>query len=154
MFFFSIVCIGLDLCNIRVCLTWTVHTNHLDLKCRVNYLIYGVEFFNNRHIEQGFCLHPKPIPKCFPSNPDTTIVQNSTTNTTYLKINGHIDSNLNGQWECRHGTNRDSATINVTVLNTGKYISFYVNKMMKKFYRMFTSMFLYANDNICLDIFR
>lgn len=50
-------------------------------------------------------------------------MQNSKTNVTYLKIIGQIDSDFNGQWECRHGTNRDSATINVTVLNSGKYMT-------------------------------
>lgn len=125
LFFFK----GLDLCNTFVCLTWTVNTGHLDLQCRVNYLIYGIEIFNNRRKELGFCLHPQPVPKCFSYSNDTTIMQNSKTNITYLKIKGHIDSNLNGQWECRHGTNRDNATINVTVLNSGTFISFYVKKL-------------------------
>lgn len=50
-------------------------------------------------------------------------MQNPTTNVTYLKILGQIDSQFNGQWECKHGTNRDSASINVTVLHSGKYCS-------------------------------
>lgn len=110
------------MCSIRVCLTWTVQKNVLDLRCRVNYLIYGVEFFNNRRKEQGFCLHPKPSPKCFASNNNTKIVQNSKTNVTYLRIQGRIDSHFNGEWECKHGTNRDSAIINVTVLHSGNVL--------------------------------
>lgn len=107
------------MCNIRVCLTWTVQKNYLDLRCRVNYLIYTVEFTNNKREEQGFCIHPNPFPSCYTSNNDTIIMQNSTTNTTYLRIHGHIDSHYNGEWACNHGTNRDSATINVTVLQSG-----------------------------------
>lgn len=81
-----------------------------------------MEFFNNRKEEQGFCLHPKPTPKCFPSNTNTTIMQNSKTNITYLRITGQIYSQFNGQWECRHGTNIDSAFINVTVLRAGNLL--------------------------------
>lgn len=46
-------------------------------------------------------------------------MQNSLTNITFLRIQGEIDSHFNGKWECKHGTKRDSATINVTVLDTG-----------------------------------
>lgn len=111
--------IGISMCNIRVCLTWTVQKNYLDLKCRVNFLIYTVEFTNNKREEQGFCIHPNPFPSCYTSNNDTIIMQNSTTNITYLRIHGHVDSHYNGEWACNHGTNRDSATINVTVLQSG-----------------------------------
>lgn len=125
---FKLHFIGLDLCSIRVCLTWTVQNNFLDLKCTVNHLIYGVEFYNNRRKELGFCLHPKPTPQCYASNINTDIIQNSKTNVTYLRIHGHIDSRFNGEWECKHGTNRDSAIINVTVLHSGNMIMllFYV----------------------------
>lgn len=114
---------GVDVCNIRVCLTWTVQKNYLDIRCRVNSLRFGVEFINNDKKEQGFCVHPRPIPKCFTSYNNTLIIQNSLTNITYLRIQGEIDSHFNGEWECKHGTNRDSATINVTVLDSGNYIS-------------------------------
>lgn len=110
---------GLDVCNIQVCLTWTVQKNYLDIRCRVNSLRFGVEVVNNRKKEQGFCVHPRPIPKCFTSYNNTLIMQNSLTNITYLRIQGEIDSHVNGEWECKHGTNRDSATINVTVLDSG-----------------------------------
>lgn len=35
-------------------------------------------------------------------------------------IDRHIDISLNGPWTCFHGTKRDKAVANITVLNTGK----------------------------------
>ncbi|CAC5384445.1 unnamed protein product [Mytilus coruscus] len=107
-----------DLCNIKICLTWTVHKDHLDLTCKVNVLVYDVEFYNNKNTEQGYCLHPLPSPKCIPKYNNTIIRQNATTNVTYLKVINQIDSTFNGLWECRHGTNRDQASVNITVLQS------------------------------------
>ncbi|CAC5406508.1 unnamed protein product [Mytilus coruscus] len=140
---------GLDACNIRICLTWTVHSNYIDLRCRVNYLIYAVEFYNNRRIEQGFCISPKPIPKCFPSNNNTLMMQNPKTNTTYLRISGQIDSQVNGQWECKHGTNTDSAVINVTVLYYGSR----KNKMITDDKRCWKSYLAYTMIGFFCTIF-
>ncbi|XP_063419177.1 uncharacterized protein LOC134701996 [Mytilus trossulus] len=109
---------GTDVCNIQICLTWTVQNNYLDIRCRVNNLRFGVVVVNNRQQEQGFCIHPRPTPKCVASNNNTEIMQNSLTNITYLRIQGEMDRHFNGRWECKHGTNRDSATINVTILNS------------------------------------
>lgn len=107
-----------------MCLTWTVQKDHLDLTCRVNYLKYSVEFYNNNNNEQGYCLSPLPSTKCIPKYPNTVMRQNATTNVTYLKILGHIDSHFNGKWECRHGTNRDNAFVNITVLQAGDSYSY------------------------------
>ncbi|CAC5384443.1 unnamed protein product [Mytilus coruscus] len=112
---------GVDVCNIKMCLTWTVQKDHLDLTCKVNFLKYNVEFYNNNDNEQGYCLSPKPSPKCIPKYSNTVMRQNATTNVTYLKILDHIDSHFNGKWECRHGTNRDKAFVNITVLQADKW---------------------------------
>lgn len=119
--------LGFDACNIRVCLTWTVQNDYLDLRCRVNHLIYAVEFYNNKRIELGYCASPKPAPKCLSPYSNISISQNTKTNITYLRISGHMDSAVNGQWECKHGTNINSDVINVTVLDSGNFNNRYQN---------------------------
>lgn len=110
---------GIDVCNVNMCLTWTVQKDHLDLTCKVNYLKFHVEFYNNYNREQGYCISPIPLPHCVSKYPNTVIRQNNATNVTFLEIKDHIDSRYNGKWECRHGTNTDNAFVNITVLQTG-----------------------------------
>lgn len=44
-------------------------------------------------------------------------------NKTIYTVTGHIDNKVNGNWTCRHGTKRDIAQVEVTVL-IGKTLSF------------------------------
>lgn len=77
-------------------------------------------FYNPSNEELAHCLSPFPIPTCYTSNRNT-ILQSRKTNTTVFVVKHHIDSSLNGQWKCAHGTNIDEAIVNITVLQEGQY---------------------------------
>lgn len=66
----------------------------------------------------GHCITPFPVPECFTGMQNSIISQNPHTNTTILIVKQYIDSSVNGQWKCSHGTNRDQAFANVTVFGT------------------------------------
>lgn len=102
--------------DIRICLTVEVRKETIILKCKVNRLHFPVSFFNPAKKEEGYCLAPLPFPKCFSIDIHNAISQDRQTNTTILTINRKIGSRDNGPWTCSHGTNRDRAVVNVTVL--------------------------------------
>ncbi|CAC5415314.1 unnamed protein product [Mytilus coruscus] len=102
-------------CNIQVCLTWQAEKDGISFKCKVNKLLWKVMFYNPSNQELAHCLMPFPIPECYTS-PNNTIRQSSITNTTIFIVKQRIQSSLNGQWKCSHGTNVDEATVNITVL--------------------------------------
>lgn len=104
-------------CDIRVCLTWTAEKDNITFKCKVSNLEWKVYFFNPENEEQGYCISPIPEHACYSSH--NIITQDRQTNTTVLVIQRHVDNNLNGPWKCYHGTNRDAAIVNVTVLTKG-----------------------------------
>lgn len=115
LFFFFL---GISLCNIRMCLAWSVDEKILTFTCKVNRLQFRVELVNQYHITQGYCLHPFPSPYCYTYYRNSTITQNTYTNETYLIVKGLINNSINGQWSCHHGTNIDVAFVNVTVLTS------------------------------------
>ncbi|XP_063412542.1 uncharacterized protein LOC134695254 [Mytilus trossulus] len=107
-------------CNIQVCLTWQAEKDGISFKCKVNKLSWKVMFYNPSNQELAHCLTPFPIPECYTS-PNNTIQQSRITNTTIFIVKHHIESSLNGQWKCTHGTNVDEATVNITVLKEEIY---------------------------------
>lgn len=107
-------------CNIHVCLTWQAEKDGISFKCKVNKLSWKVMFYNPLNQELAHCLTPIPVPECF-TTPNNTIRQSSITNTTIFIMKQHIQSSLNGQWKCTHGTNIDEATVNITVLKEEIY---------------------------------
>ncbi|XP_052067834.1 uncharacterized protein LOC127707394 [Mytilus californianus] len=104
-------------CSIHVCLTWEVRNENLTFKCKVSQLRYKVIFSNPDNKEEGHCLSPIPYPTCFPTDTHNAMSQDRKTNTTILIINRQIDSSLNGPWKCYHGTNRELAVVDVTILD-------------------------------------
>lgn len=106
-----------SLCNIRICLTWSVNEKTLTLRCKVDQLRFKVKIVNQFHNALGYCLHPVPVPHCFPFYKNSSITQNASTNVTSLIVEGLINTKINGQWSCVHGTNLDAAIVNVTVRN-------------------------------------
>lgn len=121
-FFFS----AITSCNIRVCLTWEAEKENITFKCKVNQLRFNLYFFNPANEEQGHCISPFPFPKCYSSSSSIVISQDRRTNTTFLEIHRHINSGINGPWKCSHGTNRDKAIVNVTVLKEGNIPSYVI----------------------------
>ncbi|XP_076083943.1 uncharacterized protein LOC143054778 [Mytilus galloprovincialis] len=103
-------------CNIEVCLTWSAEHNMIAFRCKVNYLTWKVEFFNQYHREQAYCLSPIPHSECYHLYKNCSITQDAYTNITTLTVRGHIDDSINGKWTCYHGTNLGTASVNVTVL--------------------------------------
>lgn len=74
-------------------------------------------FINPLNKEEGHCLSPIPISTCFSHN---VIYQDRKTNTTLLVIQREVDSRLDGSWKCIHGTRRDAAIVNVTIIHKGR----------------------------------
>ncbi|CAC5378095.1 unnamed protein product [Mytilus coruscus] len=103
--------------DVHVCLTWEAKKENITFKCKVSNLLWKVYFSNPENEEQGFCVSPIPVQECHSSH--NVITQDLQTNTTVLVIQRHVDSKLNGPWKCSHGTNRDAAIVNVTVITKG-----------------------------------
>lgn len=76
-------------------------------------------FFNPLDQEIGHCLSPIPNSICYTSSSKIEMFQERVTNTTILIVKTRIDSEMDGPWTCTHGTNRDKAIVNVTVLVKG-----------------------------------
>lgn len=87
-------------------------------KCRVDDLSWKIYFYNPSEEELGHCTTPFPVSTCFPTK-NNLITQDRESNTTILIVNRHVDSALNGLWRCAHGTKRDDAFVNVTILKEG-----------------------------------
>lgn len=105
-------------CSVHVCLTWEAKKENIVFKCKVSQLTLKVHFFNPKNKEEGYCATPIPHHTvCYSTN--NTITQDLKTNTTVLVIQKHVDNKLNGVWKCSHGTNREAATVTVTVLQQG-----------------------------------
>lgn len=104
-------------------MTWEAKKENITFKCKVSQLKFKVDFLNPKNEEQGYCISPIPVPGCYSSH--NFITQDRETNTTILVIQRHVDSRLDGSWKCYHGTNTDSAIVNVTVLKKGNTILFY-----------------------------
>ncbi|XP_071149473.1 uncharacterized protein [Mytilus edulis] len=109
---------GVLSCNVHLCLTWQAQKENITFKCRVSQLQWKVYFYNPENDEQGHCLSPIPFSTCFSSH--NNITQDLKTNTTLLVIHREVDSRLDGSWKCIHGTKRDEAIVNVTVIHKVK----------------------------------
>lgn len=123
-------------CGVHVCLTWEAKKDNITFKCKVSNLLWEVSFKNHENKDQGYCSFPIPFPMCRSSHKLNVISQDRKTNTTVLVIQRHVDSRLNGPWKCYHGTNHDSAIVNVTVLKKGNIILFVIKsegKTLKHF---------------------
>lgn len=53
---------------------------------------------------------------CHSYHQNASIIQLLKTNETIYSVNGQIDNKVNGNWTCRHGSNLDTAKVDVTVL--------------------------------------
>ncbi|XP_052066132.1 uncharacterized protein LOC127705817 isoform X3 [Mytilus californianus] len=106
------------LCNIQTCFTWKISKNRLTLTCKVDDLHLSVFIDDPFGKVQADCVQPHPFVKCEPYYKNGSITQNSTTKETIFTVQGKIDKSINGNWTCRHGTHRDIAKVEVTVLNT------------------------------------
>lgn len=111
----------LTACNVNVCLTWEAEKEKVTFKCRVSRLQWRLYFYNPDNTEEGHCLNPVPFSSCHSSN-NNLISQNTITNTTFLLINGRFQKKIIGTWKCLHGTERDEANVNVSVINTGNVL--------------------------------
>lgn len=106
---------GVSTCGIHVCLTWKIIPNHLVLTCKVDDLHQIVLIDDNFDKEQGYCLSPHPKSSCRNEYDNGTIYQNLNLNETIFSVRGIIDSRVNGNWTCRHGTSKDKVTVEVTI---------------------------------------
>lgn len=96
-------------------MTWNIDRENVTFQCKVNHLSMNVEFYNPILEEEGYCVMPIPNSECHPMH-NNTMMQDLRTNTTFLILQRHIDDRLNGPWKCLHGTNRDEAIVNITIL--------------------------------------
>ncbi|VDH90826.1 Hypothetical predicted protein [Mytilus galloprovincialis] len=115
-------------CNSHLCFTWKVTIHELTLICKINNLhlrvLIGDQFGNT----QADCLPPTSSSNCEPYYQNGTIMQNQITNETIYIVKGKIDRHINGNWTCRHGTRRDVARVEVTVLKEN-YTDSYKNEL-------------------------
>lgn len=94
-----------------MCLTWKIKSGILILRCKTENFDYVVSFFDPADMEQAFCLH-----QCHSVTDGLTISHNLTTYETFLAIPLGADAEkFNGWWNCRHGTNKDEAKVEITL---------------------------------------
>lgn len=103
-----------------MCMTWEIHPENVTLKCTVSCMQYSVTIYNPVNVEEGYCQFYHEHTECAPKTKNHKIYLDRSTNKTILIIMTHIDDKMNGPWRCDHGTNRDTAIVNITVLPKGK----------------------------------
>lgn len=116
------ISIGVHSCNIPVCLTWRISVDKLILVCKVDDLhnwVFIDDPFGSRRAD---CFPAIDDSSCDSYKTNESITQNLTTHEIIYTVHGGINNRLNGNWSCRHGTNLHVATVEVTVLEMGKYI--------------------------------
>lgn len=99
-----------------MCLTWKVNVQQLTLMCKVNNLHLRVLIGDPFGNIQADCLPLTSNSICDSFYRNGTIIQNRMTNETIYIVKGKIDRHINGNWTCRHGTRREVARVEVTVL--------------------------------------
>lgn len=108
--------LGTFSCRSHVCLNWKISSSELILTCKVDNLHLKVIIGDQYGNMQADCLPPRPFSKCDPYYKNGSITQNPRTNETIYIVKGKIDNYINGNWTCRHGTRKDVAYVEVTVL--------------------------------------
>lgn len=98
-----------------MCLTWKLENSNLVLTCRIPNLILSVHLYDPWDKEQGYCVPPIQSIICYPHYKNVSIYQNVKTNKTVFTFTGNIDHRINGNWTCRHGSNADYVTEEVTL---------------------------------------
>ncbi|XP_063398898.1 uncharacterized protein LOC134683519 [Mytilus trossulus] len=117
LFLFNIFCpCGTYSCRTHVCFNWKISSSELILTCKVDNLHLKVIIGDQYGNMQADCLPPRPFSKCDPYYKNGSITQNPKTNETIYIVKGKIDNYINGNWTCRHGTRKDVAYVEVTVL--------------------------------------
>lgn len=117
LYLFNVLCnSGSFSCRTHVCLNWKVSLNELMLICKIDNLHLKVFIGDQYGNTQADCLPPRPFSKCDPYYKNGSISQNPRTNETIYIVKGNIDYHINGNWTCRHGTRKDVAHVEVTVI--------------------------------------
>lgn len=101
-------------CSIRICLTWKVSANNLTLICKVDKLKHILYIDNQFRKPVADCFKTVNSTQCEPTYSNSSI--NIIKSEAVFIVQGKIDHHINGKWRCRHGGNRDLATVDVTVL--------------------------------------
>lgn len=119
--------IGTRACDENICLTWEVTKTELILTCKIDFLHLGVFVDDPFGKTQAECFPPIPY-ECEAYYSNGSIIHNQWTKETIFKLIGNIDHRINGNWTCRHGTSKDTATAHVLLLkaieNNGKFIQY------------------------------
>lgn len=103
-------------CRNDICFTWKVSLQTLTLICKVDNLHLSVYIGDPTGKLQADCLPPSHPNNCEPYYKNSSVIQYRSTNETVFRINGNIDYSINGNWTCRHGTRKEIATVEVSVL--------------------------------------
>lgn len=110
---------GVHLCSFRVCLTWRISVKKLTLVCKVDGLHLSVFIDDPLGHRRADCFLYKDEALCDAYYKNESITQNPRTHEIVYTWHGQIDNKLNGNWTCKHGSSRDVATVEVTVLEIG-----------------------------------
>lgn len=113
-------------CRNDICFTWKVSLQTLTLICKVDNLHLSVYIGDPTGKLQADCLPPSHPNNCEPYYKNSSVIQYRSTNETVFRVNGNIDYSINGNWTCRHGTRKEIATVEVSVLTIkGRFILSY-----------------------------
>ncbi|XP_052066133.1 uncharacterized protein LOC127705818 [Mytilus californianus] len=113
LFYINVV---ISSCRNDICFTWKVTVTTLTLTCKVDNLHLSIYIGDPNGKLQADCLPPSQPNNCEPYYKNSSVIQYKSTNETVFQVNGYIDYSVNGNWTCRHGTRKEIATVEVSVL--------------------------------------
>lgn len=114
-------------CRNDICFTWKVNVRTLTLICKVDNLHLSIFIGDPTGKLQADCLPPSQPNNCEPYYKNSSVIQYRSTNETVFQVNGKIDYTVNGNWTCRHGTRKEIASVEVSVLTIKGMIVFSTN---------------------------
>ena len=98
----------------KVCLKWKLHTNSVQLSCKVEDIDFGVRFMDPNHNYVADCQISFDGSVCSTNNKTFSISQNLTTKVTTLTIPIKEGITTSGRWSCFHGKKYESDFADVT----------------------------------------
>ncbi|CAG2223610.1 unnamed protein product [Mytilus edulis] len=110
------VTVVISSCRNDICFTWKVNVRTLTLICKVDNLHLSIFIGDPTGKLQADCLPPSQPNNCEPYYKNSSVIQYRSTNETVFQVNGKIDYTVNGNWTCRHGTRKEIASVEVSVL--------------------------------------
>ena len=100
----------------EVCFNWKVSDKKLTLICKVQKFFFQAFIKDPFGNVQGDCLPPIKTVDCKARYKNGTIDLNLENNEMTFIVKGDINQKVNGNWTCQHGSRKDVAHVEVTVI--------------------------------------